>query len=112
MIGGRVVAEFQHVAEDGDAAAACTGRAFRLSRAATMLAGLPLKLSSIRVAPPAVCSTPRPVMMPTSLSSLRQRRRIETGGMDRGQRRQRILQPVRRAGRQAERDLLAGDVAR
>ena len=46
----------------------CSGRAFRLSSAATMLAGLPLKLSSIRVAPATVCSTPRPVMMPTSSS--------------------------------------------
>ena len=48
---------------------AFTGRAFRLSSAATMLAGLPLKLSSITVTPSAVCSTPRPVMMPTWSSS-------------------------------------------
>ncbi len=40
----------------------------------------------------------------------RQRRLIEAGGMDRGQRRQRILQAMRRAGRQAEFDLLAADI--
>ena len=75
-----------------------------------MLAGLPLKLSSITVTPAATCSTPRPVMMPTLPSSRGQRRCIEVSGMDRRQRGQRVLQTMRRARRQVERDLLAADL--
>ena len=41
---------------------------------------------------------------------VRQRRCVETGGIDRRQRRQRILHAMRRAGRQAELDLLATDL--
>ena len=62
-----------------------TGRAFRLSSAATMLAGLPLKLSSIRVDAAGGLLDAAAGHDADIAELWRERSGIETGGMDRGE---------------------------
>ena len=102
VIGRGLVAELEHVAEDGDAAALCHGPRLQAVEGGDHAGGVTVKAvvdqggAADRLLDAAAGHDADLVEF------WRERRGIEAGGVDGGERRERVLQAMRRAGRQAQ----------